>query len=417
MNQASGQGQQGQQMTPEEARRAIEQARRQLNEALQQLTAERQAAVGEAFEDLAQRSQELYDEQRQVANDLQEALRNQPAAGGPGSQRRGSLPDDQAEELAERKYDLQQELEDLEEDIQRVAQQFREQTPEASDALNQALADLQSVQTSLRLGAGGDYIMRGLGTQVAATDAVTTSALRDLQRNTEEAQALANAEAVAGERTEPDPNAELRAEIQNLRRQLNEIAQQGQAQNGQGQPGQEGPQAQQGQGQQAGQGGAQANAGGNQGGQVGDPNGGFGPGGFGNLYDWRRGGVWDPRNRAFWDNNPGAIDEVRQQLNDSSRELLTLSNELRQQGLSDEELRAVRELGEALRGSITGNPDLIEQEFQQLVNLAEQLELRLAAADESVERAAVRAQAPTQVAPGFEEAVAEYYRRLSRSER
>jgi hypothetical protein len=142
----------------------------------------------------------------------------------------------------------------------------------------------------------------------------------------------------------------------------------------------------------------------------------FGPGGFGNFYDWRRGGVWDPRNRAFWDNNPGAIDEVRQQLNDASRELLTLGNELRQQGLSDEELRAIRELGDALRGSITGTPDLIEQEFQQLVNLAEQLELRLAAADEQAERAAVRAQAPTQVVPGFEESVAEYYRRLSRSE-
>jgi hypothetical protein len=68
-----------------------------------------------------------------------------------------------------------------------------------------------------------------------------------------------------------------------------------------------------------------------------------------------------------------------------------------------------------LRGSITGNPDLIESEFQQLVNLAEQLELRLAAGAE--ERAAVRAQAPTQVAPGFEDAVAEYYRRLSRSDR
>ena len=109
---------------------------------------------------------------------------------------------------------------------------------------------------------------------------------------------------------------------------------------------------------------------------------------------------------------------MQQQLNDASRELLTLGNELRHQGLSDEELRAVRELGEALRGSITGNPELIEQEFQQLVNLAEQLELRLAAADgNTAERAAVRAQAPTQIAPGFEEAVAEYYRRLSRSER
>ena len=49
--------------------------------------------------------------------------------------------------------------------------------------------------------------------------------------------------------------------------------------------------------------------------------------------------------------------------------------------------------------------------------LAEQIELKLAAASNSADRAAVRAQAPTQVAPGFEESVAEYYRRLSRSER
>jgi hypothetical protein len=406
-------------MSPEEARRAIENARRQLQEALQQLTAERQAAVGAAFEDLAQRSQEIYEGQRDSASDLQEALRNT------GGGRRATLSDEQAEQLADRKYDLQQELEALERDIQRVAQQFREQTPEAADALNQALADLQSVQTGARLGYGGDMILRGAPTQAAAMDPVATSALRDLQRNTTEAQALADSEA-AGQGTETDPNAELRAQIQDLRRQLQELQQQpGQAQNGQGQgqgqeaqqgqPGQpgQGQPGQEGQQGQPGQGNAQANAGG----QVGDRNGGFGPGGNGNYYDWRRGGVWDPRNRGFWD-NPGRIDDVRDQLSDTAQDLLTRSNELRAQGLSDEELRAVRELADALRGSITGNPELIEREFQQLVNLAEQLELKLSEDSAAgTERAAVRAQAPTEVAPGFEEAVAEYYRRLSRSDR
>jgi hypothetical protein len=270
------------------------------------------------------------------------------------------------------------------------------------------------VQTRERLGYGGDAILSGRATQVAAMDPVATSALRTLQRDVEQAQALANAEAVEGEVREPDPNAELVAELHSLRRQLAELSRQPGAQNGQ-QPGNQ--QGQQGQQGQPGQGQAQANAGGNQaGGQVGDPNGGFGPGGFGTFYDWRRGGIWDPRNRAFWDLNPGAIDDARRQLDDASRELLTLGNRLRDQGLTDEELRAVRELGDALRGSITGNPALIESEFQQLVNLAEQLELRLAESA-GTERAAVRAQAPTQVAPGFEEAVAEYYRRLSRSDR
>ena len=59
----------------------------------------------------------------------------------------------------------------------------------------------------------------------------------------------------------------------------------------------------------------------------------------------------------------------------------------------------------------------IEAEFRQLVNLADQLELRLAENAGDAQRAAVRSQAPTQVAPGFEESVAEYYRRLSRSDR
>ena len=115
------------------------------------------------------------------------------------------------------------------------------------------------------------------------------------------------------------------------------------------------------------------------------------PAASGNFYDWRRGGVWDPRNRGFWD-NPGASTTCAAAQR-ASRELLTLGNELRAQGLTEEELRAVRELGEALRGSITGNPELIEREFQQLVNLAEQLELRLARERRRVSRARGRPRA------------------------
>ena len=216
---------------------------------------------------------------------------------------------------------MQQELEDLEEDIQRVAQQFREQTPEASDALNQALADLQSVQTGARLGYGGDAILRGAGAQVAATDSVTTSALRECKCNTRSANA-GECGSRGGRATEADPNAELRAEIQNIRRQLNEITQQqGQAQNGQGQQGQEGQQgqqAQQGQGQQAGQGGAQANAGGNQGGQSAIATAALGRAASATS---TTGGAAAFGIRAIAASGTiRAIGEVQQQLNDASRE-------------------------------------------------------------------------------------------------
>ena len=235
MNEANARGQQ---MDPEQARRAIEQARRQLQQALEQLTAQRQEAVGEAFSDLAERAEQLYDEQRQAANDLQEALRENAAQGRQQRNgRRGGLTDEQAQEFYDRKSELKDQLEALENEIQRVSQQFRQQTPGASEELNQALADLQSTQASARLGYGAEAILGGAGAQVAATDAVTTSALRDLQRNTESALATANAEAVGGEQPGADPNAELVAELQSLRRQLAELTQQEQQQQ-QGQGGQ-----------------------------------------------------------------------------------------------------------------------------------------------------------------------------------
>jgi len=328
---------------------------------------------------------------------------------------------------------LQKQLEALERDIQRVAQQYRGQTPDASEDLNKALTDEQSKQTSARLGFGAQAILQGGGTQVAATDAVTTSALRDLQRDTEQAAQHANEEAVAGQGSKADPNAELVSKLQSLRRQLSELTQppqqqQLQAPNGQDQNGQNGQQGQQGQGQgQQGQGqqgqGQQASNGGNGqasatgGNQFGGTNGGaygIGPGGARGWYDPRR-GVWDPRNRGIWQ-NPDNLQQARDQLTDASRDLLTLGSRLRDQGVSDEELKAIRELGEALRAGLNvgGNPDLLEQQFQRLMNLTDQLELKLTANNDNGEHASVRSQAPPQIAQGYEDAVAEYFRRLSR---
>ena len=266
---------------------------------------------------------------------------------------------------------------------------------------------------------------------MAATETVTTSALRDLQRTTQEALDLAQKEAVAGEQSSPDPNAELVAQLQSLRRQLSDLQnqqQQNQQQNPQQQqlqgPGTNGQQGQNGQGQQqsqngqaqaGGQGQAQANGGAQPGGALGGARNGYGPGGPGGWYDWRRGGVWDPRNRAFWQ-NPDNVQRMSEQLTDASRDLLTLGTRLRgQDGLSDEDLKRVRELGDQLRKGLTGNPELIEQEYRNLVNLTEQLELKLGSGSNATEQAAVRSEAPTKVADGFEDSVAEYFRKLSQT--
>ena len=70
---------------------------------------------------------------------------------------------------------------------------------------------------------------------------------------------------------------------------------------------------------------------------------------------------------------------------------MTLGSRLRDQGVNEEELKAIRELGEALRAGLNvgGNPDLLEQQFQRLVNLTDQLELKLG--EQRQRRARVRA--------------------------
>src|SRR3970040_337532 len=112
--------------------------------------------------------------------------------------------------------------------------------------------------------------------------------------------------------------------------------------------------------------------------------------------------------------DPEAVDRLRERLDIAGTDLINLGGRLRAEGLSDEELRAVRELGDALRAGLTGNPELVEAEFRALVNLAEQWELKLRRA-EGAEPSAVRTEAPAQAAQGFEDIVAEYYRRLSRT--
>ncbi len=404
---ARASGQNGENLSPEQMRRAIEEARRQLDRALEQMTAQRQAAAAEAFSDLSDRSGELYDEQRQIATELQQVARSILEARGRGEDERNILSPQDAYDLAERKWTMQQELEALEQDIQEVAQQFRRQTPGASEELQESLVDLQQSQAVARLGDAATRIRYNAVLDAAALEGITTTALDDLQRGTERALALASRESREGLQPEPDPTAELLAELQRLRRELAQASQAGE-QNQQGQGGQPGQgQAQGGQPGQPGQGGQQRGGGAFGGNRF---------GGGGGLYDpLRRGlGVWDPTGIATFDANSRA--ELEEQLEDAGRDLLVLGSRLRAEGLTDEELEAVRRLGDALRGGLTGNPELIEQEFLAMLSLVEQLELRLAEGAFGADESGVRTEAPAQVAQGYQDAVAEYFRRLSRAE-
>ena len=400
MDRAQAQGE----MTPEQAQRAIEQARRQLDRALEQLTDQRQAVAEAAFSELHERAEALLEDQRRIAAELQqvanEAFRNR----NPDGTRDNPLSYEEAVDLSERKWAMQEVLEALEQDIQSVANQFRGQTPEASEELYQALADLQQNQTTLRLGAAADRIRRGLADELAPFEGVTTASLEDLRSDTERALATASREAREGQQFEEDTTSELVAELQALRRELAAF------QNG-AQPGQAGQPGENGQAGGAQPGGQQA------GGALGGNR--FGPGGGWGAFDQdRRGlGFWDPTSGLALD--PQMRERLEAELQAAGSDLLTLGARLRaEDALTAEELAAIRRLGDVLRQGLTAgaNEAIVEQEYLAMLNLMEQLELQLTSGESGEGETAVRTEAPAGVAAEYEEAVAEYFRRLSRSE-
>ncbi|HEX5419646.1 MAG TPA: hypothetical protein VFY39_06580, partial [Gammaproteobacteria bacterium] len=152
----------GQNVDPAQAQRAIEQARRELQQALQQMTAQRLANATKAFSNLADRSSDLYAQQRQQDAALKSALRNSTNnSNGADGGFPGQLGDQQAEELSAGKEALGQDLQQLEKEIEQVSQQFRGQTPDASDQLAKALTKLQQSQTDARLRLAAEGIRRG----------------------------------------------------------------------------------------------------------------------------------------------------------------------------------------------------------------------------------------------------------------
>ena len=331
----------------------------------------------------------------------------------PDGTRDNPLSYEEAVDLSERKWAMQEVLEALEQDIQSVANQFRGQTPEASEELYQALADLQQNQTTLRLGAAADRIRRGLADELAPFEGVTTASLEDLRSDTERALATASREAREGQQFEEDATSELVAELQALRREL--AAFQNGAQPGQpGQPGQAGQPGENGQAGGAQQGGQQA------GGALGGNR--FGPGGGWGAFDQdRRGlGFWDPTRGLALD--PQMRERLEAELQAAGSDLLTLGARLRaEDALTAEELAAIRQLGDVLRQGLTAgaNEAIVEQEYLAMLNLMEQLELQLTSGESGEGETAVRTEAPAGVAAEYEEAVcgaAEYFRRLSRSE-
>ena len=271
--------------------------------------------------------------------------------------------------------------------------------------------------------AQAQYLRNGQGAYVAPREAPITQALDQLSDNIKQAQqAMGNGNQQQQARNDLDHSVN---QVERLRDQMERLAgrnpggqqqgdQQGQGQQGQGQQGQ----GQQGQGNQPG-----GNQQGNQNG-AGRIGGGYNSGQInaGNRYGGPNGGAYDPRlgNGRF--NNQGAYDvpdqfgapNTGQIARDAAREL----NELRMQFKDDPDvLKQITDLEREVQKLGTGDtagPELQQRLNRTILPNLETLEVQLRRQAEEKGNGQVRSGSMDKVPAGYTDAVAEYFRKLSR---
>jgi hypothetical protein len=375
----------------ESMERAAAEAQRQLQGARDEVARNQQRSMEQTFESMASQASELYEEQRQIEQALQQAVRRALAERDRTGQVTSGLSKEEEASLAQDKKDMTEKLQQLESDIHNSVEQYQNELPEAVSELEEARDVISRSQLQERLYVASEYIAYGAAPYIAGSESAVTQALDEISDRLQRARG-----AVEGvELAETDELDRTLAQTRGLRRELEQLAMQGD-------PSQMGEQA----GQSAQQQG-DPQSGGNQQGAT--------AGGAAN------GGVWGGYNNRGPLIDSGAWDQFGREISDTVRPIRDAIPELRDQDLSLQEINEIRQLTQQLQQAFAfsdsgKNEDIIEQEYLSALSLLEQLELRLDAGARNKDPANVRSNAAEPVSTEYKDAVAEYYRRLSREE-
>jgi hypothetical protein len=437
----------GQQQSADAARRAAE--------ALRQATnllggAQQQQASGK-LDSLTREADRLGKEERSQSERIKGLSGRPNSADGSGELTQDQVAGRIAERnrLAQERQGLSDDLAQLEKGMRDAARSLAPTQPGAAGKVRDALSGMDQADLGNKVQRTADWLRRGIDPNSNGTEAGIGSGLQKLGEQLREAQQGMGAGrpgANPGQGRDAGQQTAALDHVDRLRSQLESLSgrgqrgmglgQQGQGQQGQGQngqrPGQSGQGQQQGQGQQSGQGGqrGQGQAGGQQGGggaQIGDG----GPGGDVMSGQVTRGGggtaqrnldtggqqfdqsgrrlIDGPQNRA---GGPG-ISASEQ----AYRAGMTELNQLRQLAKNDpaalKEIQdLVKEMQQLDPNRFVGNPAMVEQLHTEVLSGVDKLELQLRRGGEQVGQ--VRTSRAGVVPAGYQDAVADYYRRLSK---
>jgi hypothetical protein len=373
-----------------DAQRAAE----RLKEARDLLAGLRQQQAGASLDDLARQADDIANRQQESNAKLRRAF------GAPGQPQAQGATRQQTEELAREKEQLANDYQRLESQMGTVARDTQATNRQLSSKLRDALGQVQQNEINNRLRWTTDHLRREDGAVATMRDAVTTQALNNLRDQLHEIQkSVGSGQQGAGDKDRQALEQAL-AETERLRKEMERGMQSGR-------PSRSGPNRQEGQrGQQDGQ-----QPGEQPGQQLGEQQGksqsaqpGDGqPGQTGPRGNGRQGGLLPSLGPTFGDagdflgdyrhtlrelgNNPQIGKDLRDRINDLYRLDPQMS---------------------------PGNPELINRIQSQMLTGVEQIELLLRRQLDDQGGGAVRSGSAEPVPQGYADAVAEYFRRLSK---
>jgi hypothetical protein len=394
------------QQSEAEARRAAD----RLKEATDLLGSMRQQQASSRLGSLADETSRLAKEQRDQADRIRQAFGQQGDQPGSqaGLQGKRKLADDR-QQLAEDLGRLEKELQDTARELATNKQNA------ASTKLREALGDMQQSDLRSRIQRGADWMRRGIDPNASGAEPEIAAGMQRLEKEVNDAQQALGATPQQGNDSQQGLETALNR-VERLRNQMDSLTRDGQGRQqgrGQGQQGQGGQQSGQAASGPVGGPGARIGGGNNNGGgyRYSNPGG----GGVGAIYDNFDTGNNTPRGGPPVQPDNSPIPPQRA-YDDSMRDL----NQLRQAVQLDPEMeRQVQELIRQMQrldpSRFPGNPALVEQLHSQVLADVDKLELQLRRQLDDKQSGQVRSGDTRSVPAGYEDSVADYYRRLSKN--
>jgi hypothetical protein len=210
--------------------------------------------AGNSVSDLARKAQELAQNQKDLARRIKEqygaegidTARNlqTPGENGSGSSgiempemvgpgfgrynwRRRAIPEDsgrpatgEEKALATENEKLGQQVQRLQREMQQQSQGIRDQQPEAARKLNKALSDAEQEELALRMQKNSEWMRRGFGAQTWPMEDSITAGMEQLNRQLQDAQQALNGDKNGDGQRSDSKMAQALAQVRSLRQQL-----------------------------------------------------------------------------------------------------------------------------------------------------------------------------------------------------